>query len=391
MSIDRLLNMLYYLVIQRRKAVLSCNTKRGSMRKPDELLVFLDPGHGFIKIIVNGEETYFYHAVVDIGTTEFESVMSNYSDGDPASRNYIMVNGSAYAVAEAAENYDRRPRVGAARYIKEHVGVLFCSALSRVYREDHDNVRVFVSYPPDLVKFQDDLMRSILGKWSIVSCGKQIRYRVRNIDTFVEPYGGMMNAVLKWDGTPSQKSVVTGTVLALDVGHGTTDVLKVSASGEPDYGVSKSIKIGIGSVIEDFEAMFIAKHINSKKSIASGLRDAIKDSGGHLPIDRVRDALVDNFFNGGGRDPIECADEVDKAFNRLLNEVYQFYTKDAGGPLRYDTILVTGGGGGIIFDRLQSKLNHGNIKMAATPDAMHLANVRGGAKLWRLYELTGVV
>ncbi len=40
----------------------------------------------------------------------------------------------------------------------------------------------------------------------------------------------------------------------------------------------------------------------------------------------------------------------------------------------------------MLYDRLLPLLGHDHVILADEPDAIHLANVRGGLKLWRLYE-----
>ena len=58
----------------------------------------------------------------------------------------------------------------------------------------------------------------------------------------------------------------------------------------------------------------------------------------------------------------------------------------AGGALPWDTIILTGGGSAMLYDRLLPVLDHQHTLLADVVDSIHLANVRGGLKLWRLYE-----
>jgi hypothetical protein len=52
---------------------------------------------------------------------------------------------------------------------------------------------------------------------------------------------------------------------------------------------------------------------------------------------------------------------------------------------------MTGGGSALLYDRLLPILDHDNIILADELESIHLANVRGGLKLWRLYEAIGVL
>ena len=57
----------------------------------------------------------------------------------------------------------------------------------------------------------------------------------------------------------------------------------------------------------------------------------------------------------------------------------------------WDSIILTGGGSGLLYDDLMTLLNHEHILLADEVDSIHLANVRGGMKLWRLYEALQVL
>ena len=62
------------------------------------------------------------------------------------------------------------------------------------------------------------------------------------------------------------------------------------------------------------------------------------------------------------------------------------YQRIAGGALSWDAIILTGGGIGLLYNRLKAILNHERVILADELESIHLANVRGGLKLWRLYE-----
>ena len=62
------------------------------------------------------------------------------------------------------------------------------------------------------------------------------------------------------------------------------------------------------------------------------------------------------------------------------------YQDIAGGALPWDTLILTGGGSAMLHDRLLPILEHEHVILADRAESIHLANVRGGLKLWRLYE-----
>ena len=56
-----------------------------------------------------------------------------------------------------------------------------------------------------------------------------------------------------------------------------------------------------------------------------------------------------------------------------------------------DTIILTGGGSSLLHDKLKPLLKHNNIMLADDLESLHFANVRGGLKLWRLYDALKVL
>lgn len=70
----------------------------------------------------------------------------------------------------------------------------------------------------------------------------------------------------------------------------------------------------------------------------------------------------------------------------FLNRFADTYQHIAGGALAWDTIILTGGGSALLNEKLLPILKHDNVVLANQLESLHLANVRGGLKLWRLYE-----
>jgi hypothetical protein len=93
----------------------------------------------------------------------------------------------------------------------------------------------------------------------------------------------------------------------------------------------------------------------------------------------------------GGRKKYPCEQEVEEATSLMLNRVADTYQRIAGGALSWDSIILTGGGCALLYQKLIGVLNHENVILADETTSIHLANVRGGLKLWRLYEALQVL
>ena len=238
---------------------------------------------------------------------------------------------------------------------------------------------VFGSHPPSDVRFRQDLMEAVIGEWSVEIGGTERNFKVTYANTFDEPVGGLMNVLLTEDGQHYQRTDINGgRALVIDIGGFTTDWVAVNPGGEVDYSLARSVPLGVQSVIHDFEESFRANNLK-----------AVKDTP-VLPPERIRKAIANGFFEGGGK-KYPCEKEVQEATNLLLNRIADMYQRIAGGALGWDAIILTGGGSALLHKRLLPILNHERVILADEIGDLHLANVRGGLKLWRLYEALQVL
>jgi len=343
-------------------------------------VMVLDSGNSIIKAKIARRErgeVSFPHALKKLTETEYSRIISRTDISDP-SLDYIRVNGQPYVVGESAERHGiSTQRTGAARYTRDYYGVLAAAALGRLYDRSRE-VSIFGSHPPGDVKFRQDLMEAVVGDWYVEVKGKERHFRVSYANTFGEPVGGLMNVILTEDGQHYQHAGINnGRALVIDIGGFTTDWLAVNPGGEVDYSLARSVPIGIQSVIADFEDSFRANNL-----------EVVKDTP-VLPPDRVRKTITSGVFEGGGR-KYHCEQEVEEATSLMLNRISDTYQRIAGGALIWDCIILTGGGSGLLYHRLLPLLNHENVILADDIESIHMANVRGGLKLWRLYEALGV-
>jgi hypothetical protein len=179
-----------------------------------------------------------------------------------------------------------------------------------------------------------------------------------------------MNVILTEDGQHYQHTNInSGRALVIDVGGFTTDWLAVNPGGEIDYSLARSIPLGIQSVLADFEESFRSNNLVFVKDTPV------------LPPDRVRKALITGVFDGGGK-KYPCDQEVEEATSLMLNRIADTYQRLAGGALSWDNIILTGGGSALLHQKLVPILKHSNVILADAKENLHLANVRGGLKLW---------
>ena len=211
-----------------------------------------------------------------------------------------------------------------------------------------------------------------MGEWVVESHKGERIFRVTYANTFDEPVGGLMNALLTEDGQHYLRcEIKDGRALVIDVGGFTTDWVAVNPGGEIDYSLVRSVSLGIQNVVTDFEESFRAHNLQAVKNTPN------------LPPERIRKAIMTGVFEGGGH-KYPCEQEVKEAMNLLLNRIGDTYQRLAGGALSWDFIILTGGGCALLHKYLLPILNHQHVILADDISQLHLANIRGGMKLWRL-------
>jgi hypothetical protein len=344
-------------------------------------VMVLDAGNSIIKAKIarrDRGEVSFPHALRKLTETEYSMIISRPGISVPP-LDYIRVNGQPYVIGKGAERHGIiTQRAGTAWYTRDYYGVLTSSTLGRLYDRNRE-VAIFGSHPPGDVQFRQDLMDAVVGDWYVEVKGKECHFRVSYSNTFDEPVCGLMNVLLTEDGQHYQHTGINeGRALVIDIGGFTTDWLAVNPGGEVDYRLARSVPIGIQTVIADFENSFRANNL-----------EAVKETPVQPP-DRVRKAIASNVFEGGGR-KYSCEREVEEATSVVINRIGDTYQRIAGGALGWDCIILTGGGSGLLYHRLLPILKHENVILADDINTIHLANVRGGLKLWRLYEALKVL
>jgi hypothetical protein len=342
-------------------------------------MIVLDAGNSRIKAKNgSGKEVDFIHSMAEISASAFGRIMArNGKAGDTSDYIYIENLQRYFVVGESAQDHGTHTQeTGPARYRPDYYGVFALAAITRLYTASSLDVSIFAAHPPGHIDYAEDLLRSVFGDWHVVTNGTRQHIKITYGDTFDEPAGGLSNVMFTEDGKKYAVPFLRDArLLTIDIGGGTVDFMLRRETGEIDYGLAESIPIGINNVLRDFE-----------RDLKSRYKAVFKNSS-TLMASRLREAFKSGVFVGGGRE-LECGDEAAAARNRLITQIMEIYRDVYGGAMRYDAILLTGGGSGLLVDHLIEPLEIAPdaIYLADGPDEIHLANVRGGLKLWKVYE-----
>lgn len=340
--------------------------------------LILDVGNSIVKArSKSGSEMSFPHALRYLSEAEYAYALKRTGSAG-LGLDYMRINGQPLVVGRSAESFGIVTRmIGAAKFDADYYGVLAAAAAARVFERGGEIV-VFGSHAPGDIEYREDLMKAVMGNWVVEIGGSIKNFKVIYSNAFDEGLGGWANVVLTQEGTQYARTDVNGgNGLIFDIGGGTTDFIAVAEGGKIDYSLQYSAPIGIIGVLEEFE-----------KSLRSRYRDMFKDNLKGVRPERIRQALRTGFFVGAG-DSKPCEEEAKAATSVFLNQIIELYQQQAGGASRWDCIILTGGGIGAVYERLLPLLKHGNVVLADQLETIHMANVRGGAKLYRLFESEG--
>lgn len=350
------------------------------MAKQAPVYVVFDGGNSLWKtVLFNSElapekkELVIPHAIVeDEGGSRFANIQRRFYGSESNDPDWIRIDNRYFVIGVSAETEGVvTRRTGSAKYTRDYFGVAFMASLLHGLGDSHNNIHVYASFPPGDSAYVDDLVNSIIGKWYVgTASGKIINFHIRSVQPFDEPLGGYICAACDPNGVRYKDShLSSGDTLIIDIGGKVSSVMRVKPGARVQYGNARSIDIGIQDVVDIFTNSL--KQLNPEVKGMRSFNDQI-----------VRDAISTGKYQFKGR-YLDCSESVRKATITILNRLNDFYTNSFEGGANDAQVLVTGGGGGTMFKMLKHALNHERMFMAEKPEHMHLANVRGGERMFR--------
>jgi len=261
------------------------------------------------------------------------------------------------------------------------------SVLLRLYPNGFDGtLAIWAAFPPGDIRHVDVLQSSIGGKHVVtLDDGRLITFKVKKVYTYDEPVGGLWNYLLNGDGKHYRKGVATGYGLCVDVGAKISNLVPFYSDGRVSYERSVSVDLGIHDVMQQVSDILLA---------TPDYQDSFRNVRGSLPFDEdMRNALKYGQYAAGGYD-LDALGAVADATTNLRMQIKQVYEQQLGGARAYKFIVITGGGGGLMFRQLvEHVLNFAPERVypaADNLDLMHLANMYGGDKAWAAMQAQGV-
>jgi hypothetical protein len=336
--------------------------------------LYLDFGNYDVKWFDGGvNRDYFRHAIVSIGENDWQRQLSR--NGGTPPRGYIKVDGMPYVVGDAARRHMTREKPsGAARYERDYYGIGLAMAMAQAFQKSQRRVKLYATHAPQDIDFVPDIEDAAIGAWHVISEYGEHEFYVTSVDTLDEPLGGFGYYVLTKDGREKRNNpIAQDTVLVLDIGGHTVDVVAIDEGGMLDVGSMKSTRTGVGDMMREFE-----------DNLRGNNRDRFKRAG-DLDIRRLEKALMQGVY-AAGNNPISCHHEAREAINGLTSDVVKII-ESAGGVVNYDICLLTGGGAALLADALRTAVPDIDfLEVEPNRDDMRYANIFGTARTFNLID-----
>lgn len=353
--------------------------------------VAADVGNFGVKLAVEnpdgrgkGKLVQMFHALYETDETTYANLSESYSE--QGTHQFLKWNKRCFILGEAAlsAGTDVKPLQGRSKYQKSYYSILFMSAFMNLMRRNDaipERINVFAGYPPGDRAQKENLQNALLGNWSFDSLGTKIHIRVDHVSVFDEIVGGAMNVALASDGTRIVGHPLTtdGPTIAVDIGGGTTDFLRLERNGMPDYTKIASRRVGINDAVSTFKLLFDRKH-----------NDVLDDAINGLSLERIYECFFDpqHRVRLVGNEYIDCKDIYRQSINRVLNAVRDAFADFSQGAINYNYVLLTGGGCGLLETELRTQIfprfdKANAIFLSETKQEILYANVRGARKMIR--------
>lgn len=350
-------------------------------------LFAIDKGNWGVKAVTTNRETFFRHAMKPLTQAQWETAHQRINGGH---EDYLIINGQPYVFGQSAiRSGNHQTLLGAERYQRTYYGPFAAAAMFRCFDRSMKRLHVISTHAPRDIDYRRDIAASIEGEWEVEDgAGKKLTFKVVWAKQMDEPISGVRNVMFTNRGKMAKNTLVKkGDVIngfridiaetvVLDVGGETTDFAFLE-NGIPDLQSLTTIDTGIFYIKEQFWR-------DVKKNNARRFQNARK-----WDERRIHHALRTGQLDGGGLGIIDTSRESNEALNVFMDEVIAMLnTYNARAA---HNIVVTGGGGAVIYDRLVSVFSHPNIILAGEMDDIHMANARGAYKAMRVLEEHGKI
>jgi hypothetical protein len=356
------------------------------------LYVAIDFGNADVKTTIIGHfgaEKVFPHVVRHDESAGFKLKESQYSN------NPFMEGGGVFRLNDFeggfltgrhADSRSSARKLGAKKYVAEHMKPLLATALLQVYPHNHDQVHLTVTHPQSATTIQLKILNDLLKGRHVVTLPNKtkIAWHIRKIEFMPEGRAAFNTMVLAQTGKKYRN-------MPLSTLRPGTNILGFD-------GGSFISAWTVGRITSDNRFEIISDRCKPCHTGINIMFDVLSDelrNSEQLPelanldfisTDMLNEALMygnisisGNPFEGDKQKAVEKA--VDVSVNAFLNPIATMYSGLYGEGYDFPTMFISGGGGAGAYEYLTKLFNHPSIAMVE-PDLnmMRFGSIRGAGK-----------
>lgn len=295
------------------------------------------------------------------------------------------VNGELWQFGQKAEGGEQARR-GATKYTDpEYYRSFLGYTLFQLSPDKNDrSIKLFAGHAPHDSAYTDDIEDAVVGHDIVVTHNDVTRkYRCVKVGFWPEPVGALMHEILDNDGNfVAGSQLKSGNTLIIDVGSLTID-----------YAVAINQKIQENQIGSYRETPLIDAEERIFFRVQKRWKKELETLGHHNIANNIRLAMRSGILDAGGYGNIDISDIVREETQPIIAFVQNMYLR-LGGTGRFHNVLLTGGGSGILIDRITEALDRPESSppiISGDIEYVQYANVFGAWKLANYYSLKGVL
>lgn len=349
-----------------------------------------DLGNSLVKmVLLNSKGTVkgrvdFPHA---IRTSDIDTFDRTRKHRQSTSVNHLyerfLYRGMPVVVGRSAENKGDPRKTGGPKYSRDYITLLFLSGALRLLPNGHDNLTVMAMHPPSDIVHASALRKALGGKHVVTTAdGNKVTYAVPEVYTMDEPVGGVRHFLLADGGREYRyEHIDERLAICIDCGGQISSFTPFYKDGVIDYELAErwTLNIGVRNVMAELSRLI--KNDEALKVAFDNHRGSL------LPEDEnMRAAIHRGIYNVQGKDQ-HVHDLRNEAIRPLVRALRGKWVDEiVGDGIAPAYVVVTGGGGGLLFHEIMVEVLDGYNKDVVYMvendfSVIHYANVFGAVKV----------
>lgn len=331
-------------------------------------LISVDLGNGFIKARSAARQTSFPSVLA------VESMSIDFDIQNSASDFIIGYQGKRYTLGDTVHYKGQTPITitHRSRIETDFYKVMFAGAMSAVLKNSA-TVSPVVSLPPGMYWDKEKQKENLAGVYTVEVPDERGKFKtltynvpIELIRAIPEGLGTICTFTLDQKGNEADSTLFNNVVGVLDVGTYTTDVILLDRL--------KIVRNGTDSI----------KH--ALNDIHTALKNYASGKGYDLDSHKADEVMRQGWFRKDGqREPV--GKQVNGWAEQLAAAASGLIRSKWNGGDDVDYIIVTGGGGDLVYPFIKREFNRGNIeRVFLVEEDPHFANCEGGFRYGLLKE-----